>query len=96
MVSTLPDPATGFAIPPADVPVSPELTEVRTLVRRLETQLAAEHGLDNPVYWRAMSERLQDALDDSSRPEERSERARRWLARVAGAYRALAASELKS
>lgn len=90
MVSTLPDPAAGFPIPPADVPVSPELTEVRNLVRRLEAQLAVEHGMDNPAYWRAMSDRLQETL--AGNRFQPGERAHRWLARVAGAYRALAAS----
>jgi hypothetical protein len=77
-------------LPPADVPVSPALTEVRNLVRGLEAQLSAEHGVDNPAYWRAMSDRLQEAL--ASNRFAHTERAHRWLTRVAGAYGALAAT----
>lgn len=88
MVSTLPEPTADIPIPPADVPVSPELTEVRNLVRRLEAQLSAEHGVDNPVYWRAMSDRLREAVaEDTARGT-----AHRWLVRVASAYESLAAT----
>ena len=90
MVSTQPDPAAGFPIPPADVPVSPDLTEVRNLVRRLEAQLSIQHGVDNAEYWRAMSDRLQEAL--ARNRFQPGGRAHRWLTRVAGAYSALAAT----
>lgn len=94
MVSTKPDPAAGFPIPPADVPLTPDLSEVRDLVRRLEAQLSVEHGVDNAEYWRAMSDRLQEALARTRfKP---GERAHRWLARVASAYGALAATSRTS
>lgn len=93
MVSSLPDPP---ADPPADIPVSPELTEVRNVVRRLEAQLSAEHGVDNPAYWRAMSDRLRETIASNRfapqpGPEcDAAHDAYRWLVRVAAAYRSLA------
>ena len=50
---------------PSDLPASPELAEVRDLVRRLEAQQAGVHGVDTPAYWRAMSDRLQEHLATS-------------------------------
>lgn len=66
------------------------------MVRRLEAQLSAEHGVDNPAYWRAMSEQLAETLASNRfAPEPGAERdaahdAHRWLVRVAAAYRSLA------
>ena len=99
VVSSLPD-------PPSDVPVPPELTEERNVVRRLEAQMAAEHGADTPAYWRAMAERLHAYLasprfksvagPDSAQCDEAARRAYGWLVRVAAAYRALAATSVSS
>jgi hypothetical protein len=88
---------------PLDVPVSPELAEIRNAVRRLEAQLAGEHGVDTPAYWRAMSDRLRGYVVDNrfapvpGVPRSRAEeRAHNWLVRVATAYRALAAPGVRS
>ncbi|HYS38030.1 MAG TPA: hypothetical protein VEO01_20630 [Pseudonocardiaceae bacterium] len=98
----------GRALPdqPSDVPVPAELTEERNVVRRLEAQMAAEHGADTPAYWRAMSERLHAYLasprfksvagPDSAQCDEAARRAYGWLVRVAAAYRALAATSVSS
>ncbi|HEY3610327.1 MAG TPA: hypothetical protein VGL06_22700 [Pseudonocardiaceae bacterium] len=90
----------------SDVPVPPELTEERNVVRRLEAQMAAEHGADTPAYWRAMSERLHAYLasprfkamtgPDGQSRDEAARRAYGWLVRVAAAYRALAATSVRS
>jgi hypothetical protein len=97
VVSTLPDP------PADDMPVSPELVEERDVVRKLEAQMAAEHGVDTPAYWRAMSEQLnQYVADDRFRPVDGTSRtaaatrAHGWLLRVAAGYRALAATSIGS
>jgi hypothetical protein len=88
---------------PADVPVSPELAEVRDVVRRLEARTAGEHGVDTPAYWRAMSDRLQEHLAGNRfapvpglRQDRAAERAYSWLVRVASAYRALAEPGVRS
>jgi hypothetical protein len=88
---------------PADPPSSPELAQVRDLVRRLEAQQAGEHGVDTPAYWRAMSDRLAEHLAASRfapRPgwyrDPAAERAYAWLVRVAAAYRALAVTGVRS
>lgn len=67
------------------------------MVRRLEAHVATQYSVDTPAYWRAMSDRLAEALAVSrfapinGRYRDRaSERAYLWLVRVAGAYRALA------
>jgi hypothetical protein len=98
VVSTQADP------PPSDVPVPPELAEERNTVRRLEAQLAAEHGADTPAYWRAMAEQLHQYLGSARFADVRgsspsggpadvaARRAYNWLVRVAAAYRALAAT----
>jgi hypothetical protein len=99
VVSSLPD-------PPSDVPVPPELAEERNVVRRLEAQMAAQHGADTPAYWRAMSDRLHAylasprfrAMTTQNTPpaDEAARRAYGWLVRVAAAYRALAATSIGS
>jgi hypothetical protein len=88
---------------PMDVPVSPELAEMRNVVRRLEAQLANEHGVDTPAYWRAMSDRLQGyvinnrfAPETGTQHNRASERAHNWLVRVAAAYGALAQPGVRS
>jgi hypothetical protein len=88
---------------PLDVPVSPELAEMRNAVRRLEAQLAGEHGVDTPAYWRAMSDRLEGYVASNRfapvpgmRQGRAAERAHNWLVRVAAAYRALAAPGVRS
>jgi hypothetical protein len=85
---------------PADSVVPAELAEVRNAVRRLEAQLAARHGADTPAYWRAMSQRLDEALVtnrfapvDGQYRDAASRRAHHWLVRVATAYRSLATPE---
>jgi hypothetical protein len=103
VVSTQPDP------PPSDVPIPPELVEERNVVRRLEAQLAAEHGADTPAYWRAMADYLRDYLASPrfaamhgprhAAPVSSTDPARRaysWLVRVAAAYRALAATSVNN
>lgn len=79
------------------VPVEPtaDLADVRAAVRRLEAQVAGRHGVDTPAYWRAMSDRLREALADNvltldGQVRDATPEARRWLARVATAYHALA------
>lgn len=81
----------------SDVPVSAELTEVRNVVRKLEAQMAIEHGVDTPAYWRAMSDQLAQQLAanrfapvDGTYADRAAERAHRWLVRIASAYRSLA------
>jgi hypothetical protein len=86
---------------PADVPVSPELAEVRDVVRRLEARTAVEHGVDTPAYWRAMSDHLQEHLAGNRfapapGQDRAAERAYGWLVRVAAAYRALAEPGVRS
>lgn len=85
--------------PESEPPVVTELAAEREVVRRMEAQLAAEHGADTPEYWRAMAGRLQDylagprfRLEPGEQPSDDHRRARRWLARVATGYRALAAT----
>jgi hypothetical protein len=87
---------------PADIPTSPELAEVRDMVRRLEAQQAGNHGVDTPAYWRAMSDRLQEHLAtsrfapvDGRYRDRAAERAYGWLVRCAAAYRALAATGVR-
>jgi hypothetical protein len=87
---------------PSDIPVSPELAEVRNAVRRLEAQVAGEHGVDTPAYWGAMSNRLQEYLAGNRfapvagvQRDRAAERAHQWLVRVAAAYRALAATSVR-
>jgi hypothetical protein len=93
VVSPLPD--------QSDVPISPELAVERNAVRRLEAQMAEQHGADTPAYWQAMANRLHQYLagprfaggppaDDAGR------RAYGWLVRVAAAYRALASTSVRS
>jgi hypothetical protein len=81
------------SLEPSDVPISPELAAERNMVRRLEAAMAAEHGVDTPAYWRAMSDRLHEHL---RRTQPRDERAHDWLVRVAAAYRALAGTSVGS
>jgi hypothetical protein len=82
-----------------------ELVEVRNVVRRLEAQLAIEHGADTPAYWCAMADRLHEyiacsryaATNTQARTppcatDDPARRAHAWLLRVASAYRALAAT----
>jgi len=94
VVSSLPD--------PSDVPISSELAEERNVVRRLEAQMAAEHGADTPAYWRAMSDRLHEYLASArfssvvSQQDDAARRAYGWLVRVAAAYRALAGTSVGS
>lgn len=85
--------------PLSDRPVSRELAEVRSVVRELEAQLAGDHEVDTPAYWRAMSQRLTEQLAttrfapvDGCYPDDQARLAHRWLIRIAGAYRALAAT----
>jgi hypothetical protein len=99
VVSRLPD-------QPSDVPVPPELADERNVVRRLEAQMAAQHGADTPAYWHAMSDRLHAYLASprfrsmntpNTQPcDEAARRAYGWLVRVAAAYRALAATSVRS
>jgi hypothetical protein len=68
--------------------------------------MAAEHGADTPAYWRAMSDRLhaylasprfQSMTTPNAQPcDEAARRAYGWLVRVAAAYRALAATSVRS
>jgi hypothetical protein len=89
--------------------VAAELAEERNVVRRLEAQMAAEHGADTPAYWHAMSDRLHAylasprfrSMNTPNTPntppcDEAARRAYGWLVRVAAAYRALAATSMQS
>lgn len=87
-----------FSEPLSDVPLSPELAEVRNVVRQLEADMANRYGADTPAYWRAMSDQLAQrvtthrfAPTGGRYADRAAERAHRWLVRVAAAYRALAA-----
>jgi hypothetical protein len=88
---------------PAEIPVSPELAEVRDAVRRLEAQAAVEYRIDTPEYWRAMSERLEHYLAGNrfapaggATADHATRRAYHWLERVTAAYRALAVTGASS
>jgi elongation factor P hydroxylase len=86
----------------SDVPVSPQLIEVRNTVRRMEAETAVEHGVDTPAYWRAMSDRLAEHLATNRfapvhgrYADQSAELAHRWLVRIASAYRALASTGVR-